>query len=193
MNKLFKKENVLAIPNLLSLFRLLLIPVIVWLYCVRESYHWTIIVIVLSGLSDILDGIIARKFNMVSDLGKILDPCADKLTQAAILICLAVRYPLIRWLLLFFALKELIMAVMGWIAIKYADVVNGAKWHGKVNTVLLYTVMLVLILFPDMTEKTANLLILICGIFMLVSLILYVRFYLKLFRQYKDEHKKAVK
>lgn len=74
MHGLFKKENVLTIPNLLSLFRLLLIPVIVWLYCVRQDYRWTIVALAVSGLSDILDGIIARKFNMVSDLGKIRIP-----------------------------------------------------------------------------------------------------------------------
>lgn len=191
MHGLFKKENVLTIPNLLSLFRLLLIPVIVWLYCVRQDYRWTIVALAVSGLSDILDGIIARKFNMVSDLGKILDPCADKLTQAAVLFCLAVRYPLIWGMILLFACKELIMALMGYMAIKYMDVVNSAKWYGKVNTVILYTVSAILILLPDIPSWAAQLLICLCGLSMIISLILYIRFYLLLFKQEKGQKSQA--
>ena len=91
--KYLKKENILTIPNLLSLIRILLIPFIIWLYCARKAYLCTIIVIALSGFTDIIDGKIARKFNMVSDVGKVLDPVADKLTQATLVICLIARYP----------------------------------------------------------------------------------------------------
>lgn len=164
---------------------------IVWLYCVRQDYRWTIVALAVSGLSDILDGIIARKFNMVSDLGKILDPCADKLTQAAVLFCLAVRYPLIWGMILLFACKELIMALMGYMAIKYMDVVNSAKWYGKVNTVILYTVSAILILLPDILSWAAQLLICLCGLSMIISLILYIRFYLLLFKQEKGRKSQA--
>ena len=82
--KYLKKENILTIPNLLSLIRILLIPFIIWLYCAQKAYLCTIIVIALSGFTDIIDGKIARKFNMVSDVGKVLDPVADKLTQATL-------------------------------------------------------------------------------------------------------------
>lgn len=75
--KYLKKENILTIPNLLSLIRILLIPFIIWLYCAQKAYLHTIIVIALSGFTDIIDGKIARKFNMVSDVGKVLDPVAD--------------------------------------------------------------------------------------------------------------------
>ena len=85
------QSRILTIPNLLSFFRLCLIPVFMWLYCVEKNYLWTGIILILSGLTDTVDGIIARKFNMISDLGKVLDPIADKLTQAAMLFCLLTR------------------------------------------------------------------------------------------------------
>ena len=81
------KNKILTIPNLLSLFRLCLIPVFMWLYCVEKNYLWTGIILIISGLTDTVDGFVARHFNMISDLGKILDPVADKLTQAAMLFC----------------------------------------------------------------------------------------------------------
>ena len=94
MHRIFRKDQVLTIPNLLSVIRLALIPLIVWLYIGKQEYSAAVAVILISGATDIIDGFIARKFNMVSDLGKILDPVADKLTQATVILCLTVKY---RW------------------------------------------------------------------------------------------------
>lgn len=172
-----KKENILTIPNLLSLIRILLIPVIIWLYCVEEAYLPTILVIALSGFTDIIDGKIARKFNMVSDVGKVLDPIADKLTQAVLVICLIARYPRMRALLSLFAVKECLMLLWGYWTLKRTDTINSAKWYGKLSTVVLYAVMMILILFVDIPEESANALMLLCGGMMLLSLVLYGRFY----------------
>lgn len=172
-----KKENILTIPNLLSLIRILLIPVIIWLYSVEEAYLPTILVIALSGFTDIIDGKIARKFNMVSDVGKVLDPIADKLTQAVLVICLMARYPRMRALLSLFAVKECLMLLWGYWTLKRTDTINSAKWYGKLSTVVLYAVMMVLILFVDIPEAGANALMLLCGGMMLLSLVLYGRFY----------------
>lgn len=181
MHRVFKKDQILTIPNLLSIVRLMLIPLIVWLYIAKQEYNWAVAVVLLSGATDIVDGFIARRFNMVSDFGKILDPVADKLTQAALIICLTVKYELMFVLIALFAVKELIMGTMGFLAIKKKDSVNSAKWYGKANTVILYAVMTVLILFPGMSDALANTLIIICGAVMLISLALYTRFYVKLF------------
>ena len=81
-------KEILTVPNLLSMLRLCMIPLFVWLYCAKEAFGATALVLVLSGITDIVDGFIARRFHMVSDFGKILDPIADKLTQAAMLLCL---------------------------------------------------------------------------------------------------------
>ena len=107
------REEAFSIPNLLSYFRLLLIPVFIVLY-VHEEFTAALITLAVSGLSDILDGRIARKYNMVTDLGKVLDPVADKLTQCAMMLCVAMRYPAMWWLLGLHVVKEIIMLVMGW-------------------------------------------------------------------------------
>ena len=78
------RKQLFTIPNLLSLLRLCMIPLIIWLYCTQKNYALTAVVLVLSGLTDMVDGYIARRFNMVTDLGKALDPVADKLTQASV-------------------------------------------------------------------------------------------------------------
>lgn len=180
MHEILNKKQILTIPNLMSVVRLALIPLFVWLYSAKEAYKWAVAVLLLSGATDILDGIVARKFHMVSDFGKILDPVADKLTQAAVILCLAAKHPWMIALILLFAAKELVMAVLGYVAIQKKGTVHGAKWYGKANTVLLYAVMMALILFPQMPEMLANTLILLCGISMLLSLAMYMQFYSKL-------------
>ena len=191
MHRVLKKDQILTIPNLLSIVRLALIPLIVWLYCVKKEYNLSVAIILLSGVTDIVDGYIARHFNMISDFGKILDPIADKLTQAAVIICLAVKYDLMYVLITLFAVKELIMGTMGFLAIKKKDTVNSAKWYGKANTVILYAVMMLLILFPGMSDVLANALIVLCGAAMLLSLILYTRFYIKLFSNKSKKQEKS--
>lgn len=181
MHRVLKKDQILTIPNLLSVVRLLLIPLILWLYCVKQEYTLAVAMILLSGVTDIADGIIARKCNMVSDFGKILDPIADKLTQAAIIICLIEKHQLMLLLIVLFALKEICMATLGLLAIKRTDAVNSAKWYGKANAVLLYAVMMLLILFPGMPEALANTLIVLCIGMLVFSFVQYARFYRKLF------------
>lgn len=110
-------------------------------------------VITISGASDIIDGKIARKFNMVSDVGKVLDPVADKLTQAALVICLIARYTWMWALLALFAVKECLMLLWGYLTLKSTDTINGAKWYGKLSTVVLYAVMMILILFVDTKQR----------------------------------------
>ena len=158
MHRIFKKNQILTIPNLLSVMRIALIPIIVWLYSSKRDYYAAIGVILLSGATDIIDGWIARRFNMISDFGKALDPLADKLTQAALLICLLSRYSLMWMLLVGFGMCEIAKLVMGIIVVKKCDEVNSARWYGKLNTVMIYITMMVLILFPKMNTVVATLL-----------------------------------
>ena len=173
MRRFFKKNQILTIPNLLSVIRLALIPVIVWLYSVEKNYYGAIGVIALSAATDIVDGWIARHFNMISDFGKALDPLADKLTQAALLLCLLSKYDLMRGLTIVFGVCEITKFTLGIIIAKKHDEVNGAKWYGKVNTVIIYATMMALILFPQMSEVLANILILFCGAVMITAHVLY--------------------
>ena len=186
MRNLFKKDQILTIPNLLSLVRLLMIPLIIWLYLGKQNYYAATALIVLSGLTDVADGIIARKCGMVSDLGKILDPVADKLTQAALIACLISKYDWMLPLLVLFAVKELIMAVTGLLVIKKKDMVNSAQWFGKLATVVLYAVMILLFLFPGIPEAAANVLILCCAAVILLALVMYQIFYFKLISDRED-------
>lgn len=183
MHRIFKKEQVFTVPNFLSALRLLMIPFFVWLYCGMGNYNAAVLVLLLSGVTDVADGIIARKCNMVSDFGKILDPIADKLTQASVILCLAFRYKLMIAVIIVFILKEIIMGVLGLKTIIKTDIVNSSEWHGKLNTVALYAVFLVLILFPDINIKLANALICFNILLIIISLILYARRYLEMLKK----------
>ena len=112
------QKKILTIPNILSFFRLCLIPVIIWLYCFKKDYGWTAFVLALSGFTDIVDGIIARRFHMVSDFGKAFDPVVDKLTQIATLFCLVTRFPLMLVPLIILTVKEILAATLNMLTIK---------------------------------------------------------------------------
>lgn len=168
-----KRNRILTIPNLLSAFRLALVPVIVWLYCGRGDYHLTAWVLLLSGATDIVDGFIARRFDMVSDLGKVLDPVADKLTQAAALACLLTRFRAVWWLLAVLVVKEGVMAAMGILVIKRTGVVHGARWHGKLATCLIYAVILLHIVWYEIPSAASAALAGVGAAGILLSLALY--------------------
>ena len=173
MKRFFEKKQILTIPNLLSVVRLALIPVIVWLYSYEKNYYAAIGVILLSGATDIIDGWIARHFNMISDFGKALDPLADKLTQAALLLCLLSKYKLMWGLIIVFGICEIAKLTLGIIIAKKHDEVNGAKWYGKANTVIIYATMMALILFPQMSDALTTALMLFCGAVMIAAHVLY--------------------
>ncbi len=167
------KKAVFTIPNGLSLFRLCLIPVIVWLYWGQERYHWAGAVLILSGLTDIVDGFIARHYQMISDVGKVLDPAADKLTQGAVLLCLTVRFPNLIWPLALMAAKEAFMLISGFLVIKRTGRVPGANWHGKAATVLLYMTMVAHVFWPEIPGLLSQFSTAACTGMILLSFLLY--------------------
>lgn len=185
MKRLLNKEQVLTIPNLLSILRLALVPIIVYLYVGRHSYYTAIILVALSGITDIIDGQIARRFNMVSDFGKIIDPVADKFTQGSLILCLIIKYKLMILLIAIFVIKEGMMFFWGYLTLKRTDVVNSAKWYGKLSTAVLLSVLLLLLIHPTMSITVANILILSAAAAMILSLILYARFYFYVLRDNK--------
>jgi CDP-diacylglycerol--glycerol-3-phosphate 3-phosphatidyltransferase len=178
---LLKKTEVLTIPNLLSVFRLVLAVVFMGIYqrCggMEENRVLLTGIMILSGVTDFLDGKIARKYNMVSELGKILDPFADKVTQGALLLCLSSKYKLVRALFVFLLLKEWYTTVQGMKTSIKRKVNDGAQWYGKISTAVFYVIMIALLVFPQISDKTANILLLCCGGFMLLSFVMYARYY----------------
>lgn len=166
-------NKIITIPNVLSFFRLALIPVIIWMYIVKGEYLLTAGLIVLSGLTDVIDGFIARRFNMISALGKALDPVADKLTQCAMLVCLLFRFPLMLLPLGLLVIKELFNGITGLMIIKQSGKVYSALWHGKAATVLLYVLMLTHVLWTDIPQALSEMLILTTISMMIISFIMY--------------------
>ena len=172
MKTLFKGK-ILTIPNLLSLIRILLIPLFVWLYLGEENVPATAVVLVLSGLTDALDGFIARHYHMVSDFGKALDPFADKLTQFAMLCCLVIRFPRMLWLIIVLCVKEVLVASSQLLVIRKTELVLGAEWHGKITTILLYAVMILHLLWLGIPATLSWSLVGLCIGMLLLSGVLY--------------------
>ncbi len=167
------QKKLLTIPNILSFFRLCLIPVIVWLYIGKEDYFWTLIILLLSGLTDIVDGIIARRFNMISDFGKVFDPVADKLTQIVMLFCLVSRFKHMMILLVLLVVKEVCTGITGLISVKKTSTVEGAVWHGKLTTVMLYSMMAIHLIWYNIPHAVSLTLVGVCIGIMLMSFIMY--------------------
>lgn len=173
------KQEAFSIPNLLSYFRLLLIPLFIQLY-MNENFTEALITLAASGLSDVIDGRVARKYNMVTDLGKVLDPVADKLTQCAMMFCVAMRYPAMWWLLGLHVVKELIMIVMGWYVLKKTDTVNSAILCGKLCTGVIYAVMMVHVIVPTIPQAVSAASAAVCAGLIVLSLVVYTARYIKL-------------
>lgn len=175
--KKFDKKELFSIPNLMSYFRILLIPVFCWLYITAESdrdYLMAALVVLISSLTDLFDGKIARRFNMITQWGKILDPVADKLSHAALAICLATRYPLMWGLILLMAVKEGFMGIMGLIFLKKGKMLDGAMWFGKVCTTVLFVGLMILFLFLHLPLAAANGIIIFMMAVMIITLFLYI-------------------
>jgi len=175
-------KRISTLPNLLSLLRLAMIPLLMWLCLENETPLWTALVLLLSAATDVLDGVIARKYGMESELGKILDPVADKLTLGAMLFCLGVTQRRLRLLLIILVIKELVTAVMSLYAIRKTGQVRGAEWHGKLTTALLYT----LIIDRLVPWALPALLALLCAGMMILSMVLYWNRNMDMLRKGKD-------
>lgn len=166
-------KQIFSIPNILSFFRLALIPLIIWLYLVKKSPEWTIAAIILSGVTDIIDGFIARHFHMVTDFGKALDPAADKLTQIAIIICLVSRFPLMWIPLILMIVKESASFILRLIVFNRTEAVHSSKWHGKLATVVIYLVIGLHIIWYNISPVVSALSIAAVTGIMIISFVLY--------------------
>ena len=124
------------IPNILTIIRFIFIPLIVIALGLNE-YLIALILFTLSAITDVLDGIIARKYNVVSDFGKLMDPLADKCTQLSVLLTLTIKNVIPIWIIIILILKESIM-IAGASFLYGKKLVVSSKWYGKFTTVLIY-------------------------------------------------------
>ncbi len=209
MKDLFK--GCWTIPNLLSVIRILLIPVFAYLFY-NDQKIMAVVVLALSGLSDTLDGTIARRFNQISALGKVLDPVADKLTQITIAVMLLIDFraaenQLIRafgWVFLVFLIKEAVMIIGGLVMLLMNIRPGAAEIWGKLATLVFYVGMVIIIAVGPEVGALNELLgfelpAVLTGIIVVVSAIMTIVAFLsympETFRQFKEHfaEKKAAK
>lgn len=182
-----QSNRVFTVPNILTMFRIVLIPVFMYLY-LSGKFVPSLIVIGLSALSDVLDGFIARKFKLVTTLGKILDPIADKLSQLALMLCLLNRFwPQMLIPVVLIVIKELTTGIVALVTVNKTGIVKSSVWHGKVTTVLLYAMMMLHVLWFDIPSTVSWITVLVCSAMMLLSFILYLIQHFKTMRTYREE------
>lgn len=206
MKKILKEylTGSLTVPNLLSFLRIVMVPIFAVLFY-KGEYAWAVFVLGLSGLSDFFDGKIARRFNQVSALGKMLDPVADKLTQITIAVMFYITFKgssdatvkAFSWVFLIFLVKEAVMVIGGGTMIAMGLKPGAAELPGKIATFVFYLVMIAIIAFgPDIgilgsvfTLPSAVMIALVC-LSVLLTIIAFASYMPDVFRQYKEKKAK---
>ncbi len=191
----------LTIPNLLSVIRIALIPVFAILFN-DGNYVWAVIVLAISGSTDFFDGKIARKFNQISALGKLLDPIADKLTQITIAVVFYLTFSkssdetvkTFSWIFLVFIIKELVMVVGGAIMIMFGLKPVAAEMPGKVATFAFYVIMCLIIAFgPDVGifgnvfVLPASIMLILVAISLVLTMVAFFSYVPGVIQQVKDK------
>lgn len=171
------KKEILTIPNLLSLFRLALIPVYVVLYLnasTTPEYFLAGTILAVSCLTDMVDGQIARRFNMISNVGKLLDPFADKATQFTLTLCLSLKYPILHPVLALFVVKEIFQLIAFIINFRRGKALPGSIFAGKLCTTVLFVSLIAMVLFPNMNPILVDIIAAIDTVFLAIAFISYI-------------------
>ena len=177
---------------MLSVFRLFMVPVFFYTYfeyTEGPNQYIAVGVYVLAWLTDALDGYLARRNNWISELGKVLDPFADKLMQCTALVCLCIKHLVPIWFALIFFAKELATLITGLLVIKRRSVVVVSKWYGKAAVCLFYLAIFVSIVFRNFLAENpivAIAMFAVVAIFALVAFAGYVKHYSKLKKEEVD-------
>lgn len=184
----------LTVPNAMSLFRILVIPFFAY-YFIMGNWTAAVIALALSGLSDALDGFVARRFNQITELGKMLDPLADKLTQGTVAVCIAVHYPSICPLLFLLVFKEIVMLCGACYLLKKKKKPCAAKWYGKFSTTLFYIAIAMIVVmdgFLKVQEATFNLVsnaaLIVTAAFMVYTFVRYAGIFREILHSTSGEY-----
>lgn len=167
------------IPNTLTVLRLLLTPCFALLLG-QGRRREALAVLVLAALSDGLDGFLARRLRQTTELGKILDPVADKLMQLTMMLCALQRVPRMWWLLALHLVREGCLGALGAAALRRGCPVPGARWYGKTCTAVLYAVLTAVLIWPELPADLLQGGLLLCCALVLLCLVLYARDFLTL-------------
>lgn len=200
MKDLFKNWN--TIPNWISFARIIMVPIFAVLF-LNDEIIWSVFVLFLSGFSDFIDGKIARKYNQISELGKMLDPVADKLTQMTIAVLLYLRFnaaedglvKTFSWIFLVFIIKEFVMVAFGVFMVAIGLKPSAAEFYGKAATFAFYAVMLVLFAFaPDVGAFTnlwtipETLLVVLVGATAILCVVAFASYLPTTYKQFKEKY-----
>lgn len=205
MKDLFK--GCWTVPNLLSFLRIVIVPIFAYFFLIGE-FGWAVAMLVLSGISDFLDGKIARRFNQISALGKILDPVADKLTQITLAVLLFLSFhnasdemlKAFSWVFLVFIIKEFVMVLGGAVMLALGIRPGAAEIYGKVATFAFYAVMIFIVAFgPEIgvfrtTFTISNTLMMILVVASaILTLVAFASYMPETYRQFKERFSKKDK
>lgn len=199
MKDLFKNWN--TIPNWISFARIIMVPIFAVLF-LNDEIVWSVFVLFLSGFSDFIDGKIARKFNQISELGKMLDPVADKLTQMTIAVLLYLRFnaadglvKTFSWIFLVFIIKEFVMVAFGAFMVAIGLKPSAAEIYGKAATFAFYAVMLLLFAFaPDVGAFTnlwvipETLLVILVALTAILCVVAFASYLPTTYKQFKEKY-----
>lgn len=184
MNKTINKKDLYNIPNMLGYFRILLVPFFLYTYLNASEpnqYYLAAFIVLFAGFTDMADGYIARKYNMITDWGKLIDPVADKLMHLAVVVGLLIRVEGILFFFLLYFAKETYMFMATLILYRKKTHIDGAKWYGKLCTVVLDISMVIMIAIPNLNRNVFLSLLWICAVFMIFSIFMYLNEFIKVY------------
>lgn len=194
--KVFSESFINSLPNILSVFRIIIIPFFIFFYA-KNMYILALATLVISGCTDTLDGTIARKFNSITELGKVLDPLADKLTQLAIGVMISIRYPFVAPMIAILVIKEVCMITFSYRLLKLGANPIAALWWGKIATAVFYVVTCFIVAFGHYIVGTTvgNIVLFvltgITTVLMVFAFIKYIPLFLKSYREIKEKNAQA--
>lgn len=189
----FNKADIFTVPNILTYLRIVLIAPFV-IFFLMEEYGFAVVCLVLSGLSDCFDGLLARKLNQVTDLGKILDPIADKLTLIAVMVCMVIYAPSVMPVFIVLIVKDFVMLLGGCNLLKMGISPPAAEWYGKVATIVFYfSVSIIVFLKAVVNFESFTLDIILLSLtsaMMIYALHRYAKIYRVLVKDFKEKRRK---
>ena len=182
------------IPNILSCIRIGLVGVFIYLFFLDfpDNTTWALLTFLLAGATDVVDGYLARKYNWITDWGKILDPFADKLMQCTVLICMLIKKMLPIWLVVPFILKELVILIGGFIVSKKISKVVVSNIFGKMTVVLFYAAIITCMLARDFMANNPAVLYCISGVILVAAMLALINYSIaavKNMREAKESNK----
>lgn len=185
-------KDLFTVPNALSLIRILLSVGFCIMYFTEEKLA-ALIILVISGISDVLDGRIARKYNQVSDFGKVLDPFADKLFTISTVVCICISNILPVWLVCIIVAKELVLIVGALLLMRKTDAVIPSRWYGKMTTVLFFASFFLALLFEvigldaGLTYMVITILTCVATAFAIYSVVNYIMIAKSIYKKQKGK------